>query len=264
MRHIWVLNEKGGTGKTSVATVLADHLLATGQAAQILDCDAQADEGKRTSLAAIFPAARRIEIGATPEALLAKPALAISHWDGLFDLAKTGPTLADFGANVAASLLYWLDESDIGARLAAAGGSIDFVVVTTAHPDAVGDALALVERLRSAIPGECRRLYVVLNQAAGGFDAYTDSGEMAAFAQLVDAGELTLVVVPLCGSEIWRDVERKRITALGASAMPAAQLQALLGTPELETARGRKALARWHKAVVEAFIEADVIADTAA
>jgi MinD-like ATPase involved in chromosome partitioning or flagellar assembly len=262
MSHVWVINDKGGTGKTSVATVLTDHLLSTDQPIQVLDCDARAeDAGKKRSLSAIFPAAQRIEISVSPEALQEKPSLAISHWDSLFERAKLGPTLADFGANVAGSLLYWLDESDIGARLAATGSSIDFVVVTTANPTAVADALTVVERLRAAAPTACRRIFVALNQYSGPFDAYADSAELAAFGRLVEAGELTLVVVPKCSSEIWLDAERLRITALKAAAMPAAELQALLATPELETARGRKALARWHKAVVEACMDAGLLSD---
>jgi len=256
---IWILNEKGGTGKTTVSTVLVDHLLSTGSATQILDCDTQPDEKKRSSLSAIFSAAQRIDIGVSPDALQAKPSLAISHWDGLFELAKNAPILADFGANVAQSLLYWLDDSDIGPRLAKAGAVIDFVIVVTAQPDAVGDALALIQQLRAIIPATSCRLFVALNEGHGDFDSYADSDEMSAFTALVEAGELALLVVPKCTSEIWRDVERRRITALGATKMAADDLQALLGTPEGETVRGRKALAKWHKAVVEAAAEVGLL-----
>ncbi len=256
---IWILNEKGGTGKTTVAAAFVDHLIASGAGHRIIDADTQPDRKAKSSLSAFFPTAERIDIGVAPDQLMAKPSLAVAHWDGLFELARSGNTLADFGANVAESLVYWLDESDIGSRLAKADISLDLVIVTTAHPDAVGDALSIVNRLREALPPGSRRLFVALNAAVGDFDSYADSAEMTAFADLVDAGELTLVVVPKCGSEIWRDVERHRITPLAAAAMSAEDLANRLGTPELETIRGRKALAKWHKAVVDGFQEAGLL-----
>ncbi len=257
----WIMNEKGGTGKTTLATVLVEHLQTTGLPVSIVDADTQPDQKAKSSLSAIFPAARRIDIGVSPDVLQAKPSLAVAHWDGLFDIARSGHSLVDFGANVTESLLFWLDESEIGPKLAEAKVVLAPVVVTTAHPDSVADALALVNRLREALPRGSRRLFVALNCAAGDFDSYADSPEMAAFGELVAAGELTLVVVPRCGSEIWRDAERARITALAAATMAAEDLQSRLKTPVLETARGRKALARWHAAVVDAFMDGGFFPD---
>ena len=261
-RGLWVINEKGGTGKTTVAAPLVDHLIATGTPCRFVDADCQPDQKDRASLSAIFPGAERLDIGVSPDALMAKPSLAIAHWDGLFEKLRGGADmLVDFGANVSASLLYWMEESEVGMRLARAGIRLDLVLVTTAHPDAVGDAVALVRRLRAAIPAESRRIFVILNQGAGDFDSYAESAEMSEFRALDDSGEMSFVVVPKCGSEIWRDVERHRITALAAARMPVEELQARLKTPELETARGRKALARWHQAVVEAFIDGGLFPD---
>lgn len=262
-KTVWILNQKGGTGKSTIASCIAAHYEATGAAVQLLDADCQPDskDREKSSLSAIFPAAERIEIAASPSALAAKPSLSISHWDGLFNRARATDILCDFGANVSSSLLHWLDESDIGERLAPAGIHLDVVLVTTAHPDGVGDALDLAKRLVALIPPESRRLFLVLNAAAGGFDAYASSAELAAFTSMVEAGDLAMVVVPRCGSEIWQDAERARLTPLAAAAMPAAELALRLGTPELETARGRKALARWHKAVIDAFQDAGLLAD---
>ena len=193
--------------------------------------------------------------------MMAKPSLAMAHWDGLFEMAKSSDMLADFGANVANSLIYWYDESEVGVRMARAGIHLDVVLVTTAHPDAVSDTLALIKRLRNGLPAGASRLFVALNSGHGDFSSYADSAEMAEFASLQDAGVLTLLTVPMCTSEIWRDVERNRLTALAAASMSSEELVSRLGTPELETIRGRKALARWHGAVVEAFMDAGVLAD---
>lgn len=261
MKSIWVINQKGGTGKTSIASVLADHFISTGSGYAIIDADCQPDSkaSERSSLSAIFTSAERIEISASPAALVAKPTLSVSHWDQLFDRACSTCMLCDFGANVASSLLFWIQESDIGERLEPAGIQLDIIVVTTAHPDSVSDALSIVKELRQLIPESIRRFFLVMNHSAGGFEAYASSPELVYFADLVEASELAMIIVPRCGSEIWRDTERARITPLAAAAMTSAELSARLGTPTLETARGRKALARWHAAVVQAFQDAGLV-----
>jgi len=262
-KSVFVLNQKGGTGKSTLASCLAAHYEATCADVQLLDADCQPDSksAEKSSLSAVFSAAERIEIAASPAALAAKPSLSVAHWDFLLNRARTADIMCDFGANVSSSLLHWLDESDIGERLEPAGIHLDIVLVATAHPDAVADALDLAKRFSALIPPGSRRIFLVLNQAHGDFDAYVSSPEMTAFTAMVEVGDLAMVIVPRCGSEIWRDVERARLTPLAAAAMPAAELAVRLGTPELETARGRKALARWHEAVITAFQDAGLLAD---
>ena len=256
LKSLWVLNQKGGTGKTTLSTTFVDHIKASGAQYRVIDADCQPDAKSTSSLSAIFPTAERMEIGASPDALMAKPTLAVGHWDSLFELARISDLFVDFGANVSSSLMYWLDASDIGPRLSRHDIIIDIVIVTTANPDSVADALELVHRLRELIPAGSRRMFVALNQAAGAFDAYAATQEMNEFIALVEAGELALVSVPRCTSEIWLDVEKARLTAFGATAMSSDELQLLLRTPELETARGRKALAKWHRTVIDSFIDA--------
>ena len=254
-----ILNQKGGVGKTALAIPLADHLLTTADGYTIVDADCQAEsDGARSSLSAFFPVARRMAISATPEALKAKPALAVSHWDQLYELMRGGPVLADFGANVASSLLAWIDRSEVAELLADDGIGVDVITVTTAHPDAVSDALTILRRLNT-LQAPTLRHFLVLNGAAGPFDSYADSAEQAAFAAMVDAERLTMLAVPLCGSEIWRDCERHRITPLGAAKMSADELIAVLKTPRLETRRGRGELAAWHRDVVDAYLSAGLL-----
>ena len=256
---ILVLNQKGGVGKTATAVPLADHLRATDGGYLIVDADCQSATDAKSSLSAFFSGVRQMAIAASPDALKAKPSLALSHWDALYELARSTNLLVDFGANVASSLLAWIDRSEIAELLADDGVSLDVVVVATAHPDAFGDALTILRRLR-ALKAPTMRLFLALNASAGPFDAYADSPEQTEFSAMVDAGELTIVLVPLCGSEIWRDCERQRLTPLRAAAMPADELAALLKTPRLETRRGRGELAAWHRDVVEGFVTAGLLA----
>jgi len=262
-KSIWIVNQKGGTGKTTVSAPVVDHLIYSGSAARIIDADTQPEQKKGASLSAIFPAAGRIDIGVAPEELLNKPSLAVAHYDQLFEAAKTDDMLVDFGANVSSSLLYWMEESEIGERLGRAGIHLDIVIITTAHPDAVGDALELVKRLRHLLPKSASRLFVALNQGAGDIDAYANSPEMAEFTALRGAGDIELMLIPKCISEIWRDIEKHRITAFAANAMSSEKLASKLGTPELETSRGRKALGKWHKAVISEFVRCGIVADGA-
>ena len=166
--------------------------------------------------------------------------------------------IADFGANVTSTLLSWIEQSQIAELLADDGVSLDVVVVTTAHPDSVGDALGILQRL-DALTAPTLRLFLVLNCAAGDFDSYADSAEQEAFGEMVSAGTLTIVEVPRCGSEIWRDCERHRITPLHASTMSPDALSEMLRTPRLETRRGRGELAKWHRDVIDAFLTAELL-----
>ena len=113
-KSIWIINQKGGTGKTTVSAPVVDHLHCCGSAFHVVDADTQPDQKQRTSLSAIFADAGRIDIGVAPEELLNKPSLAVAHYDDLFEMAKADNMFVDFGANVSGSLLYWLEESDIG------------------------------------------------------------------------------------------------------------------------------------------------------
>ncbi|MEI7606853.1 MAG: AAA family ATPase [Rhodospirillaceae bacterium] len=262
MTHaILVINQKGGVGKTATAIPLVDHLRATDSGYLIVDADCQSDADAKSSLGAFFPGVRQMAISASPDALKIKPSLAVAHWDGLYELTRASNLLVDFGANVASSLLAWIDRSEIADLLAEDGVSLDVVVVATAHPDAVADALTILRRLL-ALKAPTMRLFLALNSAAGPFDAYSDSPEQAEFSAMVEAGDLTMVVVPLCGSEVWRDCERHRITPLRAATMSADELAAILKTPRLETRRGRGELSAWHRDVVDSFVAAGLLPDT--
>ena len=260
-RSIWILNEKGGTGKTTTACAVVDYLLHAGAKCHIIDADTQPGQKERSSLSAFFQTADRIDIGVDPDELMSKPSLAVSHWDRLFETAVQSDTLVDFGANVASSVLFWVENSEIGQALSDNDIQLDLIIVTTANSDSIRDALDLTRRLCSAIPKSSRRVCVALNCADGDFDSYEDTPELDAFRQLVESGDAVMTFVPHCGSEIWRDIDRHRITAFGASQMPAEDLAKILKTRPLETTRGRKALAKWHKEVISDFILADILED---
>ena len=255
---IFLLNKKGGVGKTTIAIPLTDYLLSTTADYLIVDADCQSEAEAKSSLSAFFPKTHRLSIAASPEALKAKPSLALSHWDQLYELCRRHNLIADFGANVTSTLLSWIEQSQIAELLADDGVSLDVVVVTTAHPDSVGDALGILQRL-DALTAPTLRLFLVLNCSAGDFDSYADSAEQEAFGEMVSAGTLTIVEVPRCGSEIWRDCERHRITPLHASTMSPDALSEMLRTPRLETRRGRGELAKWHRDVIDAFLTAELL-----
>jgi hypothetical protein len=258
---IFVINEKGGVGKTVVSTALADYFLSTGAPYRILDADCQPGRNKRTCLSAMFSQAERFDIGVSVADLLKRPTLKISHWDALYELAKTDNLLVDFGANVAPDVLAWLKSTEIGRRLAPAGVTFDFVLVTTRQEDSVGDAANLVRRIRKLIPAESRRIFLMLNEKEGEFDSYADSPELAEFNALCDAGEMAMIALEKCGSEIWMECDKHRLPTTVAIAMPEKDLEGLFRMKDTEIGRGQGSLARWHRKLIKGCMVAGLLED---
>ena len=243
-RVIFVANSKGGVGKTTIATILAEVNRALhGSYPAMIDCDS------RHKLAKIFKNnVQTIEMSASTEAIAANPDLLVSHWDCLGDSIMSGAdTIIDLGANVDRSVLEWAARSKIADYLGET--AIDVVVPTTAEPLAIEGAGLLLASAATVFPASRRIL--VLNEAAGGFDAYSAN---PAFCALKSVPGVMIVPLSRCTTPIWLDLERDGFSFAAAIEAGSAAVGAELGiTRPWVVDRMLGDLGKWGMSVVDAF-----------
>lgn len=244
-RSIWVLNTKGGVGKTTLALFLANAYRVAGVPLRMIDCD-----GKR-KLAAFMANTRppsevvSLDIGATSDDLRADPSLAVSYWDDLatFILSAEAASLVDLGANVDRHILQWARSSRVGEVFAEGGVEMDIFVPITAEPLAVEAGIEILKEISEVFPAARRVL--VLNQVGGKFDAYAASTHMVELETMKKAGEISVALMPRCVSEGWVDYERLRLPFERIIEMTAEDITRTTGMGRLKAVRSIGDVGKW-------------------
>ena len=255
---IWTLTEKGGVGKTLVASLLVSHLQNTGRKPIVVDADVQSADDQTSSLSTLINGVvESIEIGISPAALLDDPTLALSHWDRLIDMIDTETSVVDFGANVAAPLMHWCAESEIDEVLTDMGITVTVVIPTTANPTANEDALKTTDLVKVALPSA--DVVVVLNKSEGDFTGYEGTASFDKLAKMARRNQIAVASIGRCISEIFKDVERQRIPVFEAICASPVELAEQLGTSPLPTRRGKKHLAIWYANAIDGLVAAGAL-----
>lgn len=239
MAHtIWVMNGKGGVGKSILMMVLAWQYEVSGRPLRLIDVD---DKAK---LAEFMGSDRvlSLRIGANAEALRANPALAYSYWDQLAIEMTEHDTGVDLGANMDGILLDWAKKSDLSQVLQETGITMDIYVPVTADPLAVGGGIQALENAEDVFPNSRRIL--VLNKAAGNFDSYASTSEFAKIAAMRSRG-LYVVVMEECFSEAWTDFERLKLPPWSVISMDAKTVSEKTGLGILAARRAVGDYAAW-------------------
>ena len=246
MHTIWVMNGKGGVGKSVLTMALAWLYEASWRPLRMIDID---DKAKLAEFAG-KDKVLSLRIGASAEELRADPALAYSYWDQLAAEILENDTIIDTGANIDRPLLEWARKSELAELLSESSVTMDLYVPITADPLSVRGGLDVLETVGEIFP-ECRRI-LVLNRIAGQFNAYESTPEFQCVADLRSQG---LIVLPMaaCLSEAWTDFERLKLPPWKVLTMNAAEVARQTGLGILAAKRAAGDYASWIKQLQQTF-----------
>lgn len=238
MHTLWVMNGKGGVGKSLLAMVLAWLYEAMGRPLRLIDVD---DKAKLAEFAG-HDKVLSLRIGADAEALRADPSLAYSYWDQLAAEILEQDTAVDLGANMDRHILEWARKSELGELLSESGVTMDIYVPITADPLAVSGGIDVLDMAAEVFP-DSRRI-LVLNRVVGQFNAYEATPEFDRIAELRARG---LLVLPMdaCFSEAWTDFERLKLPPWTVLNMNAPEVARATGLGILAAKRAVGDYAAW-------------------
>ena len=272
-----VANRTGGQGKT-----LASQLIIAAYPRMRSYCadsrDAVVDGSRKSKLARMVEGTVDFGAGPTEDDFKEDPKVYSRFWDpfGLAVLmgdakdvdsskravvagrANAGkPMLIDFGANVVDSFLDW-SKSSGGAAAFDTGtwrAAFDFVIPVVSSPQSIGDALSIVERLRTGEHVPVRRIVLVLNEIQGPFPQDGD-GPFEALTALVRVSGGVVVPMPRIDNKGLRFFEAKNRPVSDISRQSGVKLGADLEIGVFEGNRVYREAKGWFDAVTSAFREA--------
>lgn len=246
MHTVWVMNGKGGVGKSVLTMVLSWLYEASWRPLRLIDID---DKAKLAEFAG-HDRVLSLRIGASAEELRADPSLAYSYWDQLAAEILEHDTAVDTGANMDRHLLEWARKSELAELFAESGVTMDLYVPITADPLSVMGGLDVLETAAEVFPN-CRRI-LVLNRVGGQFNAYESTPEFERVAAMRAHG---LIVLPMetCLSEAWTDFERLKLPPWKVLTMNAAEVSRQTGLGILAAKRAAGDYAAWIKQLQQTF-----------
>jgi len=217
-----VANTKGGVGKTTLAVALHGLLERRGLSFSCVDAD-----GRNKLRSIIGDGVTALQAGATAEELRENPDVAYRYWDKIGQAMMAGNALVDLGANVDSHVWAWAGKANLAKYLNQKSVLVRVLVPTTAEPASVAGAIDTLTAVGTVFPSADRTL--VLNGAAGGFEAYENTPELESLKAMQAEGQLKIVEMPRCHSGIWRDFEKALISPWRAVEMPPEAVADVLG-----------------------------------
>lgn len=238
----------GGQGKTTTAQVIATALKKRGEDINLAAADFIDEEGG-SKLGRLFPGEVE-ELGTGPDVSLAKQVndlnANIKYWDCLGPLLLKGNYLLDMGANVIDQVLHWGEVRRAPDLLQSRSAPpIDAFLVCKAEQRAVDDMTDLVKRLGSGKSLPVDRIFVVLNEQIGNFDALNIRSKIAEAIDSKSETSVEFLTLPACSSELWVPMEQTYTSILTAQAMEEDQIQEVLGVDFWGVHSGKDDLASW-------------------
>jgi len=187
---------KGGVGKSFVTALCVDLLEIAGLEARVVQIDEQ------DRLPALFPGRVETVSLATLEDARNDPASVVAAFDGLYSeiektMATKRPLVADIGGPFQIPTEQYFAMADIDEDLVAAGVTVNWLIPTTAEPEAMRAAARTAEAVGRVLPSAKR--VIVLNHRDGVFRFYPGSP----------------------ADRLWREELEPRCDTLGAVTLPA-------------------------------------------
>jgi hypothetical protein len=218
---IFVGTEKGGVGKSLIATVSVDLLEVHGQRALVLQVDDQ------NRLPELYPGRVTSIMPATMEDLRRDPAAIVEAFDPLYSaiektVADHVPTVFDFGGPQQAAVEEYFALIDLNEDLLRAGLNCKWLIPTTAEPESMRSAIKTAEGIGRILPSV--RRVIVLNHRDGPFRFYPGSPADAIWRNELEplCVKLGAVKLPAISAGSWAPFEMagKRFTDVIGADIP--------------------------------------------
>lgn len=241
---VWVMNSKGGVGKTTLSVVVADLMQLSERPLRMLEIDSR----KRLSSFMEEGSVLSFE-GAPPiEAIRRNPNLVLKHYDPIMTEMEKADCLLDMGANEDPSFLEYCKLSRIDEDLVELGIRTVAMVPTVAESESVRGAIVALQALGEVVPSSVRIL-VLNGRDQGDFEKYFDKKTTASLA----AEGILTVFMPRIISEGWEDFQRMKLRFIDVVAMDAGEIQERFSYSRQFAKRARGDIASWFEQMRQAF-----------
>ncbi|WP_162488204.1 hypothetical protein [Azospirillum lipoferum] len=234
-----VANQRGGVGKTTIATAIGETLISRGAGVGYIEIESSA------RLSQIYgDAVHRVQPPSLQEAA-EDASRALATYDEITDRTAEGNVVIDVGANEIASFAEWAGLSDFSTDVIDRGHRLLLVAVATAEREAMTGALDVLYDKVRAFPGAER--YLVLNgPPRASFEDWVD-------LQRVEGEGIRILPIPRCLSDMWRIVDGKiPMRLVKALKLTRMDLEADYGMTRAMSARAVRSYADWVTKVMAA------------
>ncbi len=234
-----VANQRGGVGKTTIATAIGETLISRGAGVGYIEIESSA------RLSMIYgDVVHRVQPPSLQEAA-EDASRALATYDEITDRTAEGNVIIDIGANEIASFAEWASLSDFSSDVIDRGHRLLLVAVTTAEREAMAGALDVLHDKAKAFPG-AERFLVLNGPPRASFEDWID-------LQRVEDDGIRILAVPRCLSDMWRIVDGKRPMRLAkALKLTRMDLEADYGMTRAMSARAVRSYADWVTKVMAA------------
>ncbi len=237
---VWVLNSKGGVGKTTLSVSVVDHMELAGRTPSLIEIDT------RKRLSSFLGSDRVLSFDGAPSIMDIRknPNLLLGHYDPIVGAIEKGDSLLDLGANEDPSFLEYCRLSRLDEDMVDQNIRIIALVPTVAENESIRGALEALENLHLAMPSAMRVL--VLNERDGeGFDRYFSKGQIEEMEQR----RIKVVLMPRIVSEGWEDFQREKMRFLDIVSLDTAEIQEKFNFARPLAKRARGDVAAWFESM---------------
>lgn len=237
---VWVLNSKGGVGKTTLSVAVADLMTLAGREPKLLEIDS------RKRLSSFFGSNKVLSFeGAPPISEIRKnPNLVLGHYDPIVEAIEAGDSLLDLGANEDPAFLEYCRLSRLDEDLVEEGIRVIALIPTVAENESVRGALEALRSLHEAMPS-AERVLVLNGRDGEGFDRYFSPKDVLE----MEGSRIRIVEMQRIVSEGWEDFQRERMRFLDIVIMEPEEIQRRFGFARPKAKRSRGDIAAWFEAM---------------
>lgn len=231
---IWIMNSKGGVGKTTLAIAVADFLLVNQQEPVILEIDSRKRLSSFIGETVSFDGAPSIEdMRKNPNAMLA-------HYDPVAEALMSSDTILDVGANEDGPFLEYCTLSRLDEDFQEENIQVVTLVPAVMESESIRGALEALASIHSAIPS-ARRVLVLNERDGSNWDAYLPAKVLK---QLHTQG-VSIIRIPRIVSEGWDDFQRNYMRFSDIIDQTPSDMSVKFGFARTKAKRSRGDIASW-------------------
>lgn len=236
----WILNSKGGVGKTTLAMALVDLMELSNRPMNLLEVDS------RKRLSSFMGEENVMSFNGAPliTEIRSNPNLILNHYDPIVEAFEEGDTLLDLGANEDAPFIEYCKLSRVDEDLIDMNVQVIAFVPTVAESESIKGALEALDKIKEHVPSAIR--VMVLNEREqGSFEKLLPNKELKKLA----ADGVQVMEMPRILSEGWEDFQRMKMRYLEIISMSPAEIQEKLECGRSKAKRSRGDIAFWFESM---------------